>query len=206
MEMGYDRIGSFEFQLTSPDGHRDVARPTPHEGGATVGSFALAARELFARKIVLDNWLNFSAEGAYALEVRFDGAIRPVSPAVTVDAVRVWRFAIRVLPRNDVRLEEKCKEFLAGIRVCCSQATTDAREELAWVRDPVAVPYLEKAIAELLYVQFFNTLVKIGTPEVKEALLRLAQHQVSYVSANAKTALARIKEPGVTLGRAGPNP
>ena len=106
------------------------------------------------------------------------------------DAARqVW-----IRPADPGRIEARCKALLKFL-IPITRYDTDfdaAVAELTWTRHPVAVPYLEEAIAAEVNPSLFDALVDIGTAEARAAVIRLTRHQTAGVANGAKGALARF--------------
>lgn len=192
--LGFDRIGALMFEATGPGGRRQTGRPQLRDGGSRSEHVDVAPRSQYSQRVVLDEWIEFDVVGAYMLQVRFSGSI-DATAGVPTDVRRDHVFNIVVLPRDPGRLEELCRSLES--RLAQPQGLADHRQaaqQLAAVRDPVAIPYLERAAArEVLLPTLYETLAAIGTPGARQALGRLSRHPTAWVAANAKAALGRIK-------------
>jgi hypothetical protein len=223
VDMGLDTVGHFEFELLGPDGGRQVVRPAPQfDGVYGADRFILgpkgrtssdaygylqpdsgkATGPVMATR-VLDEWLDFSKPGNYRLTVRYDGAVRAAAGVNTDDVIRNQTFAVTVLPRDEGRLRRKALFLLQQMET----GTGDRRleeQELLHMFDREVIPYWERALAETLSSDYYDPLVRIGVPEARKALERLAQSPIDFVATSAKAALARIKRQ-VLAGDNGPS-
>ena len=207
--LGYDRAGAFEFELTGPDGAKQVARPQLQfvgDSSARMDEVVVPPLGRYEQRIVLDEWLKFPAAGKYRLVVRFYGVFSQVDsehPKMTLgDGRRPPRsspslpdrtFDVVVLPRDDRALEARLREIATRLQLPGATARGDAVNELTQIRDPLAVPYLEAALSANVSPRFADTLARIGTPEARRALERLTAHSTPWVAASAAAALARLK-------------
>ena len=208
--LGYDRAGAFEFELVGPDGARQVARPQLRFTGDTTArpdEVVVAPLSRYEQRIVLDEWLTFPVAGKYRLVVRFYGVFSEVDsehPKTTIgDGRRPPRstpslpprtFDVVVLPRDDRALEARLREIVTRLQLPPGTSDfSDAVNELALIRDPLAVPYLESALSTEVSPRFADTLARIATPEARKALQRLTAHPTAWVAASATDALRRLK-------------
>ena len=203
VDLGYDRIGNFTFVLEGPDGsvqkRTPVVRPWDH--GARLPTLTLAPGESYRQHIVLNEWLRFDQAGAYSLRIELTGQAASALSIVGDAARQVW-----IRPANPGQIDAKCKvllNFLTGYRLRDNDYQA-AVEELTWTRHPVAVPYLEEAIAAEVNPSLFEALVGIGTVEARTAVVRLTRHPTPWVANSARNALSRFG-PG-KLAAGGPHP
>ena len=191
-EHGYNRVGGFEFQLVTPSGRRQSARPTLKEGGSKPETVSVGPRAEYRQEAALDEWLEFSETGTYVLTIRFTGNAE-LAGRSDPDARKMQTIRIQVLPRDEARLAWTCARLVARARQCCTEDSGAAIDELGYVRDPVAVPYLEALLAEARTSNYFDVLVQIGGADARLALQRLTMNRTDWVASNALAALQRIK-------------
>jgi hypothetical protein len=184
--------GPFTLDLTPPVGSSQ--RAWAFVSG--VGPRMIPPKSKYGRRVALDEWLAFTTPGRYQLRVRFSGGLLP---AVGIDDVKIEAertFTVEVLPRDETRLLRRWRELEAviGRERVGSEAYIAALDEMAYFRDPIAIPWLEAAMArEVFGAPFCESLARIGTPEARRALERLAKHSAAWVASDAKAALARVK-------------
>lgn len=191
LNLGYDRIGHWSFVLRRPDGTVQRARPT-RRFGMSVGSrpeqVIVSAGATYVQAVVLNEWLNVEQIGIYKLTLESNQATATVVPTA---------LTIVVKPADADTLRRHCDELadmLPVRRTGDPQLTrVAARTQLIWFRDPIVVPCLERAINIAQDPVFFDGLVAIGTVEARDAIVRLTQHRVDYIAAEAKNALARFR-------------
>jgi hypothetical protein len=129
----------------------------------------------------------------YTLRVRFGGSIVGTSDSSTA-LPGTSTFSIVVLPRDEARLHERLRELFSRFALPKgSDGFSEAVDELASIKDPVAIPYLEAATDREISPKFCETLRLIGTPAAKQALERLSAHRTAWVAQAARNARARMK-------------
>lgn len=138
VDLGYDREGAFLFRLVPPDGLSiDLPQTELRQGIALRGELTIPARESHSQQIILDNWHKFTEPGTYrlALEILHSNCAR-----------QELRFEIT--PEDLDRLKSVCNEFLDAIEKNKNHYgnAADAAKALAQVQNPIAVPYLNKAL------------------------------------------------------------
>jgi hypothetical protein len=150
----------------------------------------------YKQTVILSDWLRFASVGNYQFVLRYsNGAPQNNQALVTVDG-SPRRVSVRA--RDERYLQMRCESMLQNLMSLGGRRDEQfegAVAELAAFRDPVAVPYLERAISAETSALFFDTLVAIGTPQARDALIRLSGHPRQWVAMDAKAALTRIKAP-----------
>jgi hypothetical protein len=192
MDFGFDRIGVFDLEAIGPDGRWQAGREKIREGGSRTETFSVSARSTYSQTAVLNEWLDFSKIGSYAVTVKFRGRLQQ-SASGGFAGQQIREFAVQVLPRDEPRLRATCEALLARASACCTQDSSDAIEQLGSVHDVVAVPYLEAALASARTSRYSDVLVEIGGSEARRALERLSLNSTDWVAANAKAALKRVR-------------
>jgi hypothetical protein len=190
--LGFDRVGSFDFDLVGPAGNRQVARPAARDGGSRTPRVTIAPMDTYGQSAVLDEWLKFDAVGGYLLRVRFSGSMRGTS-GPTMIASRDREFRVEVRPRDERRLMARCAELASRLGLIGTVAKQEAVNELAHIRDPVAIPFLEAGIERMASEKFCDTLAEIGGDTARRVLERLARSRDEMVAGCAATALRRLK-------------
>lgn len=138
IDLGYDCEGALLFRLVRPDGFSiDLPQTEIRQGIALIGEITIPTRENHSQQIILDNWFKFTEPGTYrvALEILFSPCAR-----------QELRFEIT--PVDLDRLKIVCNELLDAIvknKLHYGNAA-DAAKALAQVHNPIAVPYLIKAL------------------------------------------------------------
>jgi hypothetical protein len=205
VEMGFDTIERFEFEVVSPSGLSRTVRPhvvAPEgvfgppllvlgpRGRADQSRDKLGGPVILPR--VLNQWVDFESVGTYRITVRFGGTIRAGS-GVSLDGVlRNQTLMVTVGPRDEGVLRRKALLLLqeAGGR---GPGKNLAAQQLSYMSDPALVPILERGTVELVNGAYCQTLGRIGTAEARQALERLAQVSIPSVGNPCKEALLKMK-------------
>jgi hypothetical protein len=150
--LGRDRKENLLLSLTGPDGTRSKLPPLPRrEGMHDLGRVTLESGDKFEQKLLLNEWATFNDEGTYVLELTLTTAIESKSGSIQVPA---FRRTFNVTARDEVKLHQACELYARQIEL--SRSVREARESasaLAAVRDPLAIPYIERALASKKYVE-----------------------------------------------------
>lgn len=190
VDFGGANAERFEFELTRPGGSIDTIRPLGRSGVDDTGVRRLKPGGRDESWIVLDEWTQISASGPYRLVTRFSGTVSTLGRAVAVP--RVFRHTLDVTPRNQGALAEKAGRL--GHLTESLETETKAILALSYLRDPVAVPYLQRMAQSSPWPSTaINGLVRIGGPEARAALGALSQHSDPTTASMAKAGLLMIK-------------
>lgn len=145
----------------------------------------------------MNEWFEFPSPGNYEIHVRLSKPIlmrdgRPISTQTE------FHLRLKVGAESRVRLERICADLTARVEAAdsCDKAA-EATLALSYVEDPVAVPYLEKALASRQLVEQIAVagLERNGSSEAAEALLSALDTQPGEIKEGLiRPALARMKD------------
>jgi len=192
VDLGWNRVGAFMFQVLEPGGTRRQFKPTIEEGIAKNSIVRVQPNDSFEQWVVLDEWFEFRRAGNYSVSISIDTTTaRRLGASLSVPGEGPQ--VVRVEPRNDVRLRRRCQELLSLI-VPRSPRFLEALKVLTHVSDPVAVPYLRQVLAAdpAFGSQIVAGLERIKNPEAIAVLEKLSTGSDAEVRAAAKAALVRI--------------
>jgi len=187
VDLGWNREGSFAMKLAKPDG--TTLAVTPHETG--VGGFALTGEAAIAPEtqttqlIILNKWFEIDQVGKYELTVSFKGGLR-------VDDATV---AFSVQRRDEHALRQRCDVLLDDIvNGSSTERQLDAAHMLSYVRDPIAVDYLARALDAHAGVDviMITGLERIAT-DTAVAVLERARMSPGETGVLAQAALDRLR-------------
>jgi hypothetical protein len=191
VDLGLSNVRSFAISIMKPDGLTAAVRLLGRDGFQNGGRYRLAPGERLEKWIVLDEWTQLDQVGKYRVTIQFNGVLRTVKgnvPGVSKPLVSV----VEVLPRDEEKLRATC--VLLASRSLSTAGGEDAAVALSHVTDPVAVPYLVQSAEGSFFPQHqIEGLVRIGGPEARAALERLARGPNVMTADSAKSALQRIK-------------
>ena len=145
-ELGFQEKAHYHFILTEPSGST-VSPPTIWEGGfGATGHMTLNAASTFERKVLVNEWYQFSKAGSYGIQVKLSGlALKTASGTVLADEVSSPQMLLQVDPVDPSKLSEVCEALLDGARTSRGFAKrAENAVALSYILDPVAVPYLAK--------------------------------------------------------------
>jgi hypothetical protein len=190
----WDRLSGLVFELSDPDGGRTIGRPTPPPFGGlhTGGKFDVQPGQTVRESFVVDQWVPIPRPGTFALTVTIDGTF---APSTQVDIQRQVSTAVIVHDRNEEAIRVRCRELLAQVQ-SRNERRFAAALELAFVRDPVAVPYLLNALQTQGVpgtFQMIEAMVRIGGTPAREALVVLTGSSDASIAAWARDGLRRIR-------------
>lgn len=182
LQLGADRKEGFSLVLRSPDGSEQKRPPWPRrEGAFRVGKINLGPGERLRHQLLLSEWASFSAPGEYELDVRLLTPIEMSSGAQFMS--ERYRTRFEVTPRDEAHLQAVCERFVRQI-----ESTDDVEElhgaaaALAHVDDPIAVPYLERALRTRKYVeqQAIAGLERIGNEHAVRILMAMLEESPAW--------------------------
>jgi hypothetical protein len=136
-DLGYDREGALLFRLNLPDGSSiDLPQKQVREGISRVGKLSLAAQEKYSQQLVLDDWYKFKDAGTYRVSLTIQNTCGPM------------QLPIEITPFDADVLSSVCRQLLDTIRQNKNDyaKAADAANVLARVNNPLAVPFLKKAL------------------------------------------------------------
>lgn len=194
-DLGQDRKEAFSIAVTRPDGTRvETSRLAPG-GLSRIGKLTINPHQTYAQRLLLNEWHEFDAPGTYQLEVRLTAPIRK-SDGQEVSVDKGFKGTLNIAARNPVRLEKLSSALLERIKHANSyEAAVEGALELSYINDPVAVPYLEKALASAKGVAptTISGLERMASGEAVRALASALKDTDPEVSQMARSALSTIE-------------
>jgi hypothetical protein len=196
LDLGFDRKGGFAFSLTGPDGVKlELPAYTIREGLSRIGTVSILPRETYTQSLLLNEWYNFAKPGEYKLEGHLtnpilvnDGSRREMDPGFSL--------AVEVGARDELALAKACDDLANQIDAANSyQEAADAAFALTYVNDPIAVPYLRRALFAQKLVELFaiNGLEKIANDAAVRVLVEGLKMEFTDTADMSRWALQRIR-------------
>jgi hypothetical protein len=145
-ELGFQEKANYHFILTEPGGST-VSPPGLQEGGmGATGHMALKAGSTFERRVLVNEWYQFSKPGRYGIQLQVTAlAIRTASGTLIANEASSPPMLLQVDPADPTRLSEVCQNLLESVRTSRGYAKrAEDAVALSYILDPVAVPYLAK--------------------------------------------------------------
>ena len=101
---------------------------------------------------------------------------------------------LTVLPRDEVALRKRCDDLINRLKM--EKYFTERApiaEELSYIKDPIAIPYLTELAEEKEEYNAIRGLMRIGTDEAMEALIEVTKSKYDKEAAAYAKALLREK-------------
>lgn len=195
--MGAQGRQYFEFNLTLPDGRRISNSSFTATDVVTfgTGTITVAPAGDYTKELVMNQWFSFGAIGTYFISSKLTTTVNqsPYTSAFGPETLRLI-----VTPRDPLRLERVCQKLTQEI-----SAATNAEEaqqpalKLSYVQDPIAVPYLARALQEpkLIAHLIVPGLQRIGNDAAVGVLLSAFRQETNHDNAElAERALTLLQD------------
>lgn len=196
-DLGRNRKGSFSFTIMQPDGKKVELPQFFKMGLSRPGAVRLEADRTYRQSLLLNEWFEFPSAGNYEIHVRLSKPIQ-TQDGRTISTQTEFSLPLKVGARSPARLERVCADLAAQVAAADSyDKAAEAALALSYVEDPVAVPYLEKALVSRQLVEQLVVagLERNGSNEAVEALLSALNTQSGEVKEGLiRPALARVKD------------
>lgn len=182
VRLGRDRKENFSLALQWPDGSEHKRPPlSRREGLFAIGTIKLGPGERLRHQLLLNEWADFPGPGEYEIDVRLLTPIKMTSGAKFVS--EPYHTGFKVLPRDESKLQAACERLVQQI-----ESTDDVREgndaasALAYVDDPIVVPYLERALRSGKYVEHpvIDGLARVGSEEAAQILIAVVKESPAW--------------------------
>lgn len=196
VDLGHNRKSNFDFTITEPDGSITRAPRLSAEGVGRIGRVSLEPKSVYVQRLILNEWYHFTKRGSYKIEGRLSGPIMTQS-GLSVKPNRSEPLSLQIQPRNPDRLRQICQTLLRlAVESSDGQKAAESAIALSHIRDPAAVPYLEKGIRKgrLVWQYAIPGLGRIANKETIEILLSISKGQDPELSALARFVLYEIRE------------
>lgn len=192
LDLGPNRKEGFIFTLVLPSGQEVKLPQLKRDGFSISGITLINPNEIYSQKLILNEWTDFASEGNYTLKARLANKVQAADgKSVHFKSAFISEFNIE--GENSDRLRIVCEELIQQLFESNSYA--DAAQSaltLSYVKDPVSVPYLQKALASEKMVEsvIINSLRESGGLESVEVLIdAMNKKPNSDLAVQAKSAL-----------------
>jgi hypothetical protein len=191
LDLGVNKIQSFEFVLISPQGQTIQGRPQLREGLGTLGVL-IEPGEDYQQEPILNQWFEFGTPGKFILTARLntplgmDGATLPAQ-----------RLQLEIKPRDIQRLTKVCTDLARQVEEAPNaEAAQEPALVLSYVEDPIAVPYLAQVLSshKLTDHLVIPGLERIGSDDAIKALLSALDDKFGETADLARQALTRMED------------
>lgn len=170
--------GDLLFAVTRPDRSSVKVPQLRREGIAGWGIPSLQAGQTYAHDLVLNEWLDFPTPGRYEIVAQLDKSLSTRS-GITISDTEFHGY-FEITPRDAEQLGRVCQELLAHIAgVGNVEEALNAAHILSNIKDPVAVPYLGKALSTNRMVDsvVVPALTRIGGEDAANVLISALKTQ-----------------------------
>lgn len=194
-DLGRNRKENFRLVLTPPDGQVLTRQLSIKEGIAIPGRIAVQPGQSYRQTLLVNEWFDIAAVGKYKVSVQMITPIQTKDGAVITKSAGA-NFDFEVLPRDTNKLSEICERLFN--QLARSNSYIEARDSattLGYIKDSVAVPYLERVVNSDKMVEriAIEGLGRINNREAVDALVNILNSQKPEVVASAQFALSRIE-------------
>lgn len=195
VDLGADRKEAFRFAVTQPDGVSRNLLLLRQEGIARFGSITLQPGQSYRQRLLINEWTDFPLPGKYLV------AVRLVNPVQTQKGLVIakdagFRATLEVAPKDPEKLRSVCETLFSQMAASKSyEQAAEAILALSHIRDPVAVPYLEKSLVVGKLVEPFaiKGLAQIGNREAVQALISALNMRNRDIATLAQAALSKLE-------------
>jgi len=196
LDLRHDYKEGLRVTIITPSG-TVLNRPPlePGDGLHAIGRVTLEPGGNYSREYVMDEWYDFYSPGQYEISVDLRLPITVGDRSVSLPGERFQ--SVTIDPYDQDALRRRCEALLSRVLQPVlyydSAARADADQAmwaLSYIRDPVTIPYLARALAspdsgsQLLAVR---TLEKFLTPESVNVLILYAKGNTTWTSQAAST-------------------
>jgi hypothetical protein len=169
LDLGLNRQGAFRFDIGATDGTvAHVSAPSLVGGTEMLGRInlvSLAPGEMYKQLVRLSQWYSFPLPGTYVVTGHLTGE--------RFDVIVDGAFTIAITAPDANRLLVKCEQLATRALDPADAGGFDAALDLSLIKDPIAVPYLERMLAAQppARAAAIEGLARIGTLEATDSLL-----------------------------------
>jgi hypothetical protein len=196
----------FHFKTITPDGKQiDLT----NEDRATDGiwySIHLTPNQTYTQRLILDELYSFDEPGNYSMvaSAKVPVAVGKVDTPYPLEknkwaqvATKKVKLNLVILPRNEAALRKRCEALSARLLEVDGWLPRAIVEELSYVRDPIAIPYISKLINKQEEWSALEGLRRINTDEAWEAMIPIVMSQSDKDTADYAKKILRQKMPEI---------
>jgi len=174
IDLGFNRKSKFDIMITDPNASRVKVPRLGEEGFGIDGKILVQPGKTYVQILLLDGWYEFAKSGTYQVEISLVNQLR-IQSGAPVNAKTSGKFTLQVGPRDVYKLTKVCEELtrMAVDPAASAEKATEAAAALAYVRDPVAVPFLAELLDDGPFSKPYAIygLGRIGDIEAVETLI-----------------------------------
>jgi hypothetical protein len=193
-DLGKDRKENFKIAVTPPTGDTMHLPQLRRSGFGRLGDVVVPPGETYSQNLLLNELYSFTDTGLYEIEIELAGPA--ITNYATVGGQPVFHMRLEIQPRSAEVLASRCEDLASGIESSTSYERSAERAlALSYINDPVAVPYLQRALVanKLVEPVAITGLGRIATADAARALSPALKMNINHASALAKAALLRME-------------
>jgi hypothetical protein len=189
---------AYDFDIIAPDGmHVD---PFPMIDKQRYGTRYLDPGGKYRQRILLNRWFAFDIMGDYCIRASLH------LPIIEGKTELPWIMEqdenghqteetvlnLKILPRDETALKKRCEELFQKLqKATYFTERTPIAEELSYINDVIAIPYMVKLVEEREESHAIQGLMRIGTDEAFEAMIAVTQSEYDKGAADHAKAILR---------------
>lgn len=189
---------AYHFDVIAPDGRH--VNPFSMVDKQRYGMQYLDPGGKYRQRILLNRWFAFDSIGDYCIRTSLRLPIiegKTELPQI-MEEDEIGRqteetvLHLKILPRNEAALKKRCEELFQKLqRATYFTERTPIAEELSYVNDVIAIPYMVKLVEEREEGQAIRGLLRIGTEEALEAMIAVTKSEYNKGAADHAKAILR---------------
>lgn len=175
IDLGQDRKENFRMTLTYPNNHTQTSKKEIREGIAMIGEVTVQAGLDYKQNLLINEWFNITNPGKYNLVIQLSTPIRTTKGNILANNASA-SINFEVLPKDTEKLRITCEKLFNDIVGSNSyQEASELTMVLGYIKDSVAVPYLDKLVRGNKMVEriAIEGLGRINSTESVQALINL---------------------------------
>lgn len=191
-ELGYEHE-KVKVEVIDPDGQVwPRPRPIPHEGIVFRQGVQAPAGTTRVSSVLLNNWFNFDKLGQYQINIAVPPSRNSLAGDIDLKGVSLF---LAVLPRHEDSLKSACADLVIRVNSKSAADANVAADALSKINDPVAVPFLAKAMKRKWFTSMMiAALARLNTPDAINALISASRSGDPETSALAGAALVALEK------------
>ncbi len=219
-DLGLLSKGAFDLQIDMPNGQQRnySTKNMAYDGPEVYSRVYLAPKETTMKRFLMNDWYEqdepyfistYNLVGNYHIKIKLDLPIikgKTEQRIVTIEReyyhqTEESELDFAILPRNEAVLKQRCDELFSKWQFAPYRDKPPLFQELSYITDPIAIPYLAKLADKEDYYAFFG-LRRIGTDKAMEAMIPITRStHDSNIAAEAKKYLIqnmhKIQDPDI---------
>lgn len=195
LDLGQNRENGFTFRLLRPDGTTADSPSFTRNGISAIGTIVLRSGESLSQELLLNDRFQFNIPGKYQVVGHLAQEIMD-EKGDKLGSDPGFQKDLEIMPKDESSLRKVCQDLSDRLERSDSyDASALIARELATIDDPVAVPFLDKALRgdRLIEPFIISALVRIGDGEATQALIGALNGKTGAAAEAARRGLTQIR-------------